>query len=239
MGRNQVVRPLPSASSPWSTRRRVSVFLSLVIVAAVTPVRAQTASGWVNYAKKATVQILVSQNVPLGSGFILCPGDWILTAAHVSLEDQLVRQTGAPTAVRMRRFKQDTRLDVAIIAANLSGTSCLRLGESGKLSGELDPIVAVHYPFQSEVTTEEPSATPGTISRLRVSFAETCRSGCLELGVQLDKSSSGGPVLNATGEVVGMIVAGVRGTSYSFALPADSIKPFLDQSAGHVVGDNR
>ena len=102
----------------------------------------------------------------------------------------------------------------------------LPLGDSDKLQiGE--PIYAVGNP----IGFLEGTFSDGLVSGIRA--LENLK--LIQMTAPISEGSSGGPVLNANGEVVGVSTAGVKlGQSLNFAVPSNALKKML----GRIRGTN-
>jgi S1-C subfamily serine protease len=153
-----------------------------------------------------------------GSGVVLAQDGWILTAAHVARGrgPLRVRLSGSRTA-RGELVGSDERTDLAVIRAESRDLPALALAARRLAVGEI--VVAIGNPLGFER-----SVTVGVVSALHRNLA-TPRGGLLEGLVQTDASvnpgSSGGPLLDARGEVAGVSTAILpRARGIGFAVPA-------------------
>jgi serine protease Do len=157
----------------------------------------------------------------MGSGFIISADGYILTNAH------LVADTAEVTvrlADRKREFKAkvigvDERTDVALIKVDAKGLPAVTLGDSSKLQpGEWVAAIGAPLGFANTITVGVVSATDRSLpTEAYVPFIQT--------DVAVNPGSSGGPLLNLAGEVVGInsvIISGTGGyMGLSFAIPID------------------
>ncbi len=166
----------------------------------------------------------------LGAGFVVHPDGWILTASHV-VEDAaevLVRLEGEePLEVEARVVGQDADTDVALLKIETPRPlPVLKLASADSVE-IADWIIVIGNPFGLGHTV-----TVGVVSHKgRGDIAPSGRTNWLDY-LQTDASinpgSSGGPVLNAQGEVVAMANAvNTAGQGIGFAVPIDWVKPVL------------
>jgi serine protease Do len=134
----------------------------------------------------------------VGSGFILSPDGFVLTAAHVVRGD-----TGIyVTLFDKREFKAtvvgvDERSDIALLKINGTDLPTLKLGDVNKLQvGEW--VVAIGSPFGMENTV-----TVGILSAKAREIEDTDLP-LLQSDVVVNPGNSGGPLLNTRGEVIGI-----------------------------------
>ncbi|MGI0492820.1 trypsin-like peptidase domain-containing protein [Alkalinema pantanalense CENA528] len=121
--------------------------------------------------------------------------------------------------------------DVAVIKINgFKDAPTLRLDNSGNVNVG-DGITVIGYPGAADISfkgLQEPSITTGKVSASKP-FSDD--SPALQVDVRVGTGNSGSPVLNAGGEVVG-IIAFARtdremGTSFPFAVTSNTVKEFI------------
>ncbi|HVO76577.1 MAG TPA: trypsin-like peptidase domain-containing protein [Candidatus Bathyarchaeia archaeon] len=175
----------------------------------------------------AVVNIVVTQKRSgasgTGSGLVLTPDGYILTNAHVA-------QGGTAADVSLddgRRFSAqfagiDEATDVAVLRVAAGDLPIVRLGDSRSLRvGQL--VVAIGNPlgFQCTVTTGVVSALGRS---LRTSTGRLV-DNVIQTDAALNPGSSGGPLLNAESEVVGINTAIIYpAQGICFAIPINTAK---------------
>lgn len=139
----------------------------------------------------------------VATGFVIHPDGWIITAAHVvtgehrehsgsiMLHDEKVYPIVAVAAI-------DEARDVAIIRIEARGLSALPLAGSDPEPGE--PIAVVGHP-----QTHFYTLTEGVVSRLLGEGERPSRR--LQITAGFATGSSGAPVVDASGNVVGMALS--------------------------------
>jgi len=163
-----------------------------------------------------------------GSGFILAPDGHVLTNAHVvdNADDITVKlQDGREFSARV--VGKDKMSDVAILKIDAKGLPALKIGDSNKLKvGEW--VVAIGSPFGFEHTV-----SAGVISGITRNLNEGSTVPFIQTDVAINPGSSGGPLLNLQGEVVGMnsqIYSQNGGyMGLSFAIPINVVMNVEDQ----------
>ncbi|MBD2447526.1 AAA-like domain-containing protein [Nostoc sp. FACHB-152] len=131
--------------------------------------------------------------------------------------------------------------DVAIIKIEIKNAPTLKLRDSDTVQ-LLDDVLVIGYPYAGDIGDElkaesisEASVSEGKISNTKKKLSNN--SPVLQIDVLADKGSSGSPVLNYKGEVIGMIARGGRDedeeTFIPFAIPANTIQEFI-RRAGTV-----
>lgn len=163
----------------------------------------------------------------LGSGFILRDGR-IVTNAHV-----------VQGAARVEIFDAEERLlGTASYAEALSGTVDIavlpRLGTprtTVTLAREAPPV------GEEVVAIGAPEGLTNTVSNGIVSaYREVEGQRVMQITAPLSHGSSGGPVLNRRGEVVGVSVAILgEGQNLNFAVPLEDVQAVVASPAGRVA----
>lgn len=177
-----------------------------------------------------------------GSGFVIDAEGYIVTAAHVvdgASQIKVKFQDGTTRTAEL--LGQDNATDVAVLRVDPSGLDLqpLELGDSSALE-EGDAVAAIGDPFGYER-----SISTGIVSGLERTI-EAPNGYTVAHAIQTDASlnpgNSGGPVVNAAGEVVGIAdQIATDGSSedssgVGFAVPIDLVKSELDQlKAGEQV----
>jgi S1-C subfamily serine protease len=162
----------------------------------------------------------------IGTGFFIDSKGDIATNAHVVNGQHTVSVTVGNHTFQGTVVGQDTMDDLAIVRIPPPpGTSPLPLGSAKDLyPGQL--VIAIGNPFQ--LTS---SVSAGIVSGLNRSMpAQNGRmmDGMVQTDAALNPGNSGGPLLNASGQVVGintMIESPVQGSvGIGFAIPIDRLK---------------
>ena len=168
----------------------------------------------------------------LGSGFIISEDGYILTNAHV------VAKMDQPTVKLQdkREFKAkvigiDPRTDVALIKIEAKGLRKVTIGDPAKLEvGEW--VAAIGSPFGFEN-----SVTAGIVSAKGRLLPDESYVAFIQTDVAINPGSSGSPLFNSRGEVVGvnsMIYSGSGGyMGLSFAVPINLSMRIANQLQEH------
>jgi serine protease Do len=194
--------------------------------------------------RQRTPQTRKYQQLAQGSGFIVSPDGYILTANHLvgDAEKVLVKQGDNPE-VEAKVIGTDPASDVAVIkiqpSAGLDNLPFLELADSDKLEvGEW--VLAIGNPFGLSH-----SVTAGIVSakgRSGLQLAEY--EDYIQTDAAINPGNSGGPLLNLDGKVVGINTAIVTGhlafagnIGIGFAIPINMAKSSYDQlvETGKVV----
>ena len=168
----------------------------------------------------------------LGSGFIVSPDGLILTNAHVvtGASEVTVKLTDK------REFKAtivgaDPQTDIAVLRIDAKDLPTVKLGNAQDVRvGEWVAAIGSPYGFENTVTAGIVSATSRALpAGTYVPFIQT--------DVAVNPGSSGGPLFNLTGEVIGVNAqiysrtGGYQGLS--FAIPVDVAVKVMDQIVQH------
>ena len=178
-----------------------------------------------------------------GTGWLLEPGV-IVTAAHVvsDSEQVTVRQAAAP-AFSATVAGMDQRRDVALLRYDVASTQ-LGAGAAPLALGDADindiarDLLALGYSgsgVKGDGQVGSPKANAGILSQI-TNFGPQRYGRNLEMDAPIDPGDSGGPVLNTSGEVVGMVRAAARRTPGGvpvvgtfYAVHADEIRAALEE----------
>ncbi len=165
----------------------------------------------------------------MGSGFVIDPAGIILTANHVVANAESVQvKLHDGRVFTATEIKTDPRTDVAIVRIHPDGKlPFIRLGDSD--TTEIgDWVLAIGSPFGLDATV-----TAGIISAKGRGMKITEREEYLQTDAAINPGNSGGPLINLTGEVVGINTAiSTRSGGYDgvgFAVPINLAKWVADQ----------
>lgn len=169
----------------------------------------------------------------VGTGFILDRSGLIATNLHViegepAIKVKLHNNRGEYPVVSIAGIDRDHDLALMRIQPN-GALSSVRLGDSNTASAG-DKVYAIGNPLGMDY-----SITDGLISQVRHLSPELT---ILQISAPISPGSSGGPLFNQFGEVIGvttMIVA--QGQNINLAVPANYLRPMMQQLQNIAVGE--
>ena len=183
------------------------------------------------------------QEVGAGSGFLISADGMIVTNKHV------VEDTTADYAVYLSSGKKytatvlarDSVLDVAIVKINATGLPYLTLGDSSQLKlGQ--SVIAIGNALGQFQNTISVGVVSGLSRSITAGDEQDNSSESLDHVIQTDAAinpgNSGGPLLDLSGNVIGIDTAIVEGSeNIGFALPINTVKPVIDsvRATGKIV----
>ena len=183
------------------------------------------------------------QQVGAGSGFIVSSDGMIVTNKHV-VEDktadyEVYLSNGKKYPAKV--LARDSVLDVAVVKIDASGLPYLNLGNSGALKlGQ--SVIAIGNALGQFQNTVSVGVVSGLSRSITAGDGSTGQTEALDHVIQTDAAinpgNSGGPLLNLSGEVVGVDTAIVSGSqNIGFALPINSIKSVINsvRTTGKIV----
>jgi serine protease Do len=164
----------------------------------------------------------------LGSGFIVSPDGYIVTNAHVvdGASEVTVKLTDR-REFTAKVIGSDKRTDIALIKIDATNLPALDINAKPAIrKGEW--VIAIGSPFGFES-----SVSAGVISGVHRALPNGQMVPFIQTDVAVNPGNSGGPLLNAAGQVVGVnsqIYSRSGGyMGLSFAIPADIAAKVADQ----------
>jgi S1-C subfamily serine protease len=168
-----------------------------------------------------------------GSGFLISSDGLIVTNRHVVADADAIYEVMLNNGKKYtaKVLARDGVLDVALIKISTSGLPYLNLGDSDTLDvGE--SVIAIGNALGEFKNTVSVGVVSG-LSRSITAGDNSGQSERLDKVIQTDAAinpgNSGGPLLNLKGDVIGINVAVVQGSSnVGFALPINSVKSAIN-----------
>lgn len=154
-----------------------------------------------------------------------------MPSATVRMPARAIRKGRSMPGKDVAILKVDSVKNVPTVP--LSSDSIPRIGEQVLVCGYPEPVTS--NTFLAKETTLEPTLTAGVISAIKKSIGGW---PVIQMDAVIAHGSSGSPVCNVKGEVIGLATfgtveqaTGALANSYNFALPVSVVKEYLD-SAG-------
>jgi serine protease Do len=166
----------------------------------------------------------------LGSGVIVTPDGYIVTSHHVverALDIKVLLWDNRELTAQI--VGTDPKTDVAVLKVDAVGLPVSTLGSSSSVHVG-DVALAIGNPFGLRQTV-----TMGIISA-------TGRSGLgilnyedfIQTDAAMHPGSSGGPLINVRGELIGIVTAGLKDyEGVGFAVPVDLVRSIMDEILLH------
>lgn len=176
-----------------------------------------------------------SQNSTIGTGFVVSDKGIIVTNKHV-VADSNTRynvMTKDGQKFEIRKIYRDPVLDLAIVQIDGSGLKALDLGDSSKLKvGQtLIAIGNALGKFTNSVTTGVVSGMGRKVTAGDpYSGSAESLDDLIQTDAAINPGNSGGPLLDSTGQVIGVNVATTEGAqNIGFAIPINSVKAIVNE----------
>jgi hypothetical protein len=208
------------------TKLVLLIVLTGALVRAQSPVRRKNIPAIARDATGAVVSIIMSDKdghpIAQGSGFLVSKDGRIVTNYHVieNGTSAIVKLPGGAFFVVDGVLVSDKARDIAVIKAHGESFRTLSLGNSDRLQvGE--EVVAIGNPLSLESTVSD-----GIVSGIRTVEKEGGKF--LQVTTPISPGSSGGPLFNMGGEVVGITTLYLKGgENLNFAIPINDVKHLL------------
>jgi len=169
----------------------------------------------------------------IGTGFIVDPNGLIVTNSHVvsdsSGEYSVILKDGNTYEVNKVHF--DTISDLAILEIADRNLPPVKLGDSDSLKVGQTAIAIGNAlgEFQNTVTVGVISGVGRDVSAHGGAGEVKSYEGVIQTDAAVNPGNSGGPLLNSSGQVIGVNVAtSIGAENISFAIPINDFKPLLE-----------
>jgi serine protease Do len=166
----------------------------------------------------------------LGSGFLVSSEGVVITNQHVvEGAEEIVVTTRDGTDYPARLLGEDPLTDIAVLRVDARGLPAVPIGRSTDLMiGEW--VVAIGNPYAYLLGNSEPTVTAGVVSAVDRNLLPSGDQpgvyvGMIQTDAPVNPGNSGGPLVNALGEVVGVnssIFSNTGGSiGIGFAIPIE------------------
>ncbi len=100
--------------------------------------------------------------------------------------------------------------DVAIVHVNMNDTPSVQLGDSGNVQQQ-DELTIIGFPGNGDVSTRPTDLLTSSVNKISVSSIKTTDAGAqvIQVGGNVEHGDSGGPALDSSGSVVGIVSFGL------------------------------
>jgi len=210
---------------------------SIVLVAAVAMQSAALGKDIATIAKGANgavVSIIMSDKdgrpVAQGSGFVVSKEGRIVTNYHVikSGSSAVVKLPDGAFFVVDGVLTFDKDRDIAIIKAHGENFRTVTLGDSSRVQVG-DEVIAIGNPLSLESTVSN-----GIVSGIRTVGEQSAK--VLQITAPISPGSSGGPLFDIAGKVVGMTTSTVKGgENLNFAVPINEVNRMLQSGLSGLL----
>lgn len=175
-----------------------------------------------------------TENLGLGSGVIVSKEGYILTNQHVAGDEYstcyITLKNGVTDTGVVVWASED--LDLAIVKINIKELPEATLGDSENIKiGETVYAIGnpVGYELQRTVTAGIISGENRTI-QIEDEDKKTYMESLIQTDATINQGNSGGPLINQSGEVVGITTIKVEDAEgIGFAIPINIVKPILQK----------
>lgn len=184
----------------------------------------------------------------IGTGFVVSANGHVVTNHHVvdGCVGDIQGNLSGETRLSLRLVSADETNDLALLqgsATALKDFATIR----DKAIRPGDAVVAIGYPFHGLLTSDF-TVTTGIVSSLSGLLNDT---RLLQISAAVQPGNSGGPLLDANGQVVGMVAAKINALKFAkatgeipeninFAIKTGAIRDFLDNSVvPYQTGDGK
>lgn len=179
---------------------------------------------------------LVDQSNNIGTGFVVDSNGIIVTNQHVvsDLESSYKVITSDGTEYDVIEIERDDNNDIAVLKIDATELKPLTLGDSDAIVvGQ--SVIAIGTPlgeYVGSVTTGIISGLDRDVSTSSGWFSTSSKSyeNVIQTDAAINPGNSGGPLLNTSGEVIGVSFATTSGAdNISFALPINTVKSRVEE----------
>ena len=201
--------------------------MAALLVSCASSFAQQTIADIVKQSSDAVVLIVISnstgQETALGSGFLISSDGRIVTNYHVikGAHSAIVKLSSGAFFPVASVLASDPQEDLAVLKVTGKNLPSLQLADHDEVHVG-DHVVAIGSPLGLEGTVSD-----GIVSALR----EDGSKRWIQTTAPVSHGNSGGPLLDMTNHVVGVVSMGVNpqaGQNLNFAIPSAKVKELLN-----------
>ncbi len=175
----------------------------------------------------------------LGSGFIISSDGYILTNDHVAGNATKISVTlTSGETIEAKMIGTDKNSDVAVLKIDKSNLEYAKLGNSDDvIIGEW--VIALGNPFGLFEINDKPTVTVGVVSATDMKVnadGNRVYKDMIQTDASINTGNSGGPLVNAEGEVIGMNTIIYTGGQFSsgsigvgFSISINRVKKIMEE----------
>jgi len=213
---------------------RSAIYLFIVLLS-IERAAAQSTPETVSRGKQATALVVAETRRVSGTAFCVDPAGYFVTNAHVAGKTgdtvKLVLQSGeeGETTVSGKVVRVDEEVDLALLNCSTeTKLTALEIGQEDKLF-ETQEITVFGYPLGKALALRNNQFPNITVSVGRISAIRRSKGtpAAIQLDAVVNPGNSGGPVLDASGKVIGVVVAKIGNTDLNLAIPSSKLTTFL------------
>jgi len=170
------------------------------------------------------------------TAFVVSSDGYVLSCAHVLRDADEVAVTIAGKDYPAKVIERDELNNIALLKVPAEGLQPLPVGNSSSVQqGETIRVAGFPRTTKPEKTFQFPA---GAVAGFR---AKEDGGQEIQIDVQVTQGHTGGPLVDNSGNVVGVVAApliGVVDSKVSFGVPSNKIKPLLERHRVSVVTAN-
>jgi putative serine protease PepD len=184
------------------------------------------------YRRNASAVVEIQTGTASGTGFVIDDEGHVATNEHVVGDAQTVQLRFAQGGDEQARvIATDRSTDLAVLEVDLAGHGVdpVELGSSAEIEVG-DPVYAIGNPFGLER-----SLTAGIVSAVDRAIEAPngfTINGAIQTDAPVNQGNSGGPLLDAAGNVIGVVsqIASETGgnVGIGYAVPSDTVRTVVD-----------
>ena len=176
------------------------------------------------------------QGEAAGTGIVDSADGYIVTNAHVvdGATSVTITLAGETTARQATVISTDTEHDIAVLkVSDTTGLKAATFGDSSSLAVG-DEVVAIGNALDLDGGMTVTQGIVSALNREIQTEESSALTGLIQTDAPISSGNSGGPLVNATGEVIGMNTAAatssgsVNASNIGFAIPASTITSIVD-----------